>query len=103
MPRTTSAKTVLLLIELTIYGFDLWESRDWFRLSEWMRESYFTETRCEFNLGSHRLEFELFPDIPRWATNDFYGLCSCLNLDELKLNDLGRTLNSYLAPNRINP
>ncbi|WP_341528790.1 hypothetical protein WKK05_05560 [Nostoc sp. UHCC 0302] len=38
------------------------------------------------NLVTHRLEFELFTDIPRWATNDFYGLCDRLNLDELKLN-----------------
>jgi hypothetical protein len=45
------------------------------------------------NLVTHRLEFEFFPDIPRWATNDFYGLCDRLNLDELKLNDLCRTLS----------
>ncbi|HEY9801516.1 MAG TPA: YwqG family protein [Leptolyngbyaceae cyanobacterium] len=45
------------------------------------------------NLVTHRLEFELFPDIPRWATNDFYKLCDRLNLDELKLDDLGRTLS----------
>ncbi|MDZ8262974.1 YwqG family protein [Nostoc sp. ChiQUE01b] len=45
------------------------------------------------NLVTHRLEFELFPDIPRWATNDFYRLCAHLNLDELKLNDLCRTLS----------
>lgn len=45
------------------------------------------------NLVTHSLEFELFPDIPRWATNDFYELCVRLNLDELKLNDLGRTLS----------
>ncbi|WP_320073224.1 YwqG family protein [Nostoc sp. MG11] len=45
------------------------------------------------NLVTHRLEFELFPDIPRWATNDFCRLCDRLNLDELKLNNLGRTLS----------
>ncbi|MEH1918268.1 YwqG family protein [Nostoc sp.] len=50
-------------------------------------------TDCYDNLVTHRLEFELFPDIPRWATNDFERLCARLNLDELKLNDLGRTLS----------
>ncbi|ODH02971.1 hypothetical protein A4S05_21810 [Nostoc sp. KVJ20] len=50
-------------------------------------------TDCYDNLVTHRLEFELFPDIPRWATNDFEQLCARLNLDELKLNDLGRTLS----------
>ena len=45
------------------------------------------------NLVAHRLEFDLFPDIPRWATNDFYALCERLKLDELKLDDLGRTLS----------
>lgn len=50
-------------------------------------------TDCYDKLVTHRLEFELFPDIPRWATNDFYELCERLNLDELKLNDLCRTLS----------
>jgi hypothetical protein len=50
-------------------------------------------TDCYDNLVTHCLEFELFPDIPRWATNDFERLGARLNLDELKLNDLGRTLS----------
>ncbi len=46
------------------------------------------------NLVTHRLKLDLLPDIPRWATNDFYELCDRLKLDnELKLNDLGRTLS----------
>ncbi|MBR8839977.1 MAG: DUF1963 domain-containing protein [Stigonema ocellatum SAG 48.90 = DSM 106950] len=45
------------------------------------------------NLVAHRLEFDLFLDIPRCATDDFYALCERLKLDELKFGDLGTTLS----------
>ncbi|MBW4550581.1 MAG: DUF1963 domain-containing protein [Aphanocapsa sp. GSE-SYN-MK-11-07L] len=46
------------------------------------------------NLIPHRLEFQLMPDIPRWATTDFYALCDRLDIDEVDLEDLGRSLSS---------
>lgn len=41
----------------------------------------------------HALSFALGPDIPRWATDDFYELCNGLEIDEGLLDDVGRALS----------
>lgn len=48
------------------------------------------------DLVVHRLEFELFSDLPRWATNDFCAFCDRLNLeDELQLDELCSALAQH--------
>ncbi|MEL6776845.1 MAG: YwqG family protein [Cyanobacteria bacterium J06597_16] len=45
------------------------------------------------DLVPHTLSFELVPDLPRWATDDFYGLCDRLSIDEVVLDDMTRVFS----------
>ncbi|MEO1620876.1 MAG: YwqG family protein [Cyanobacteria bacterium J06632_3] len=44
-------------------------------------------------LAPHTLSFGLLPDIPRWATDDFYALCNNFEIDEEPLDDIARELS----------
>ncbi|HEU0301455.1 MAG TPA: YwqG family protein [Longimicrobium sp.] len=53
------------------------------------------------DLVPHRLGFQVAPDVPRWATRDFYALCESLGPEyegeyeyEDALHDLGNTLSA---------
>ena len=46
------------------------------------------------DLAAHRLTFELGPDIPRWATEDYYALIEAgIDDEEDALGDVGRALS----------
>mgnify|MGYP001799662056 CR=1 FL=1 len=44
-------------------------------------------------LVPHTLSFDLLPDIPRWATDDFYALCNNFDISEEPLDDMARELS----------
>ncbi len=53
-------------------------------------------------LKPHKLTFNLAPDIPRWATDDFYRLCTDLTIDEEPLDELARAFSKNgIGPNSI--
>ncbi|MEM9009353.1 MAG: hypothetical protein AAGE59_38360, partial [Cyanobacteria bacterium P01_F01_bin.86] len=49
----------------------------------------------------HTLSFALAPDIPRWATNDFYALCNDFDIDEEPLDDIARALSKDISKNYV--
>ncbi|MEM9089304.1 MAG: YwqG family protein [Cyanobacteria bacterium P01_F01_bin.53] len=49
----------------------------------------------------HTLSFALAPDIPRWATNDFYVLCNDFDIDEEPLDDIARALSKDISKNYL--